>query len=136
MIEGKILYDYAMSFVGLPYRWGGDDPMEGFDCSGLAIELLQAQGKFPHGQDSTAQGLYDRFKDKKWNVPTFRCLAFFGRGTNVITHVAFCLDGLSMLEAGGGRASTTSKEAAIAQNAFIRVRPIESRKDLVGFVFP
>lgn len=135
-MNDKILYDYAMQFVGIPYRWGGDDPMDGMDCSGFCIELLQSAGAFPQGQDTTAQGLYEKYKDKKQEHGSFGYLVFFGKGANVITHVGFCLDHMRMIEAGGGRSTTTNREAAARQNAYIRIRPIRSRKDLVGFVNP
>lgn len=34
---------YAMTLRGIPYRWGGDDPAEGFDCSGFSMHVW---GKF------------------------------------------------------------------------------------------
>ena len=32
----------ALSFLGVPYRPGGDDPAHGFDCSGLVRNVVQA----------------------------------------------------------------------------------------------
>ena len=35
----------AMGLIGVPYQWGGNDPREGFDCSGLVNHVyLQAAG--------------------------------------------------------------------------------------------
>ena len=34
----------ARSFLGVPYRWGGDSPDHGFDCSGLAMAAYQLNG--------------------------------------------------------------------------------------------
>lgn len=135
MNQGLILYDYAMTFAGQPYRWGGDDPVNGFDCSGLVIELLQAAGMWPKGKDATAQGLCDAFP----NVivePRLGTLAFFGKTKEAITHVSFCLNATSMLEAGGGGSATKTLADAAAQNAFVRVRPLSWRADLVALKHP
>jgi cell wall-associated NlpC family hydrolase len=130
-----LLKAYALQFVGLPYRWGGDDPMDGFDCSGLVQEVLQAAGIDPPG-DQTAHGLYTYFKTMGLRSGReLGALAFYG-SREKITHVGFCLDSRSMLEAGGGGSKTTSLEGAAKQNAYIRIRPIEGRKDLVTCIVP
>lgn len=38
------LIETAEGFIGLPYRWGGSSPDEGFDCSGLAMAVYQLNG--------------------------------------------------------------------------------------------
>lgn len=134
MHPSVILYDYAMSFVGLPYIWGGDDPINGLDCSGLCIELLKSAGVFPHAEDTTADGLYRYFAAQRTKSPMFGTLVFFG--SDHPTHVGFCLNASTMLEAGGGGSKTTSRADAALQNAFVRIRPISNRKDLIGYAHP
>lgn len=131
----SVLYDYAMSHVGLPYRWGGDDPLGGFDCSGLVIELLKSQGVFPKHYDNTAEGIRGDDNIMEIHEPKFGALVFFGRKSKA-THVGFCLNNHVMLEAGGGGSNTTNKDVAEKQNAFIRIRPILSRSDIIGYGWP
>ena len=38
----KIATEVAMGFRGLPYLWGGDDPVAAFDCSRMCIEVLKS----------------------------------------------------------------------------------------------
>ncbi len=132
----QAVYDYAMSMVGKPYLWGGDDPMGGLDCSGLVIELLKALGAAPE-QDMTAQGLFKFFQDRSdFNKQTFGSLAFYGRDVQNISHVAFCLSNRLVVEAGGGGSRITTLSEAIKYNAYVRVRPITYRKDLVFVLRP
>lgn len=128
---------YALGFVGLPYRWGGDDPIKGFDCSGMVIELLQSCGVLPRKFDTTAQGLYNKFSTNTFEPdPEFGTLVFYGKSTNSISHIGFCLDSFRIIEAGGGNSRTKNEEIASRQNAYIRIRPLYSRQDLVGFARP
>lgn len=133
----QILKDYAFSLLGLPYTWGGDDTIDGFDCSGLVIELLQSCDLFPHGKDTTAQGLYNKFRyESEVNKRDFGSLVFFGKNINEISHVGFMIDNFRMIEAGGGNSQTKNRDMAKKQNAFVRIRPINIRSDLVSILHP
>lgn len=130
------LLKYAMSFVGRPYIWGGDDPMRGFDCSGLVQEILASTGLDPAG-DQNAQALYNHF-EKVGSVDTWGpgALAFFGKDARNITHIGFCVDQYRMIEAGGGGSKTLTEQDAVKQNAYVRMRLIKNRKDLVAVIKP
>lgn len=139
MMKIEHLVDYALSFVGTPYRWGGDDPMSGFDCSGLTQEILAAAGEDPVG-DQTAHTLYLHFK--RYGIiraidadPEAGDLAFYGTNFR-ITHVGFCIDSYCMVEAGGGGRRTRTEKDAETQNAYVRLRPIRRRSDLVAILSP
>lgn len=129
---------YAMQFVGLPYIWGGDDPIRGMDCSGFVQEILEAFGAHPKpGQDLTAQGLYDALsKSGDYNSSNIGSLAFYGKDFKRITHVAMIIGPNLIIEAGGGGSKTQTAEDAAAQNAYIRIRPLKRRPDLVCCISP
>lgn len=124
----------AWSFIGKPYLWGGDDPMAGFDCSGFCIEILKSVGALPRKGDWTASGLYDRLTavEEAWEG----CLVFWKNSSGKIIHVEYCLDDILSIGASGGGSKTTDEAAAIKQNAYIKVRPFNSRSGLAGFVDP
>lgn len=136
MIE--LLRLYAMQFVGLPYIWGGDDSIVGFDCSGLAQEILSAFGAHPRpGVDLTAQGLYDSLSSSgQYNSSSVGALAFYGKDYKKITHVAIIIGPGLIIEAGGGGSTTTDKEAAARANAYVRIRPLKRRSDLIACILP
>lgn len=117
---------YAWAMVGLPYRWGGDDPILGFDCSGLVIECLSAVGVLPHKYDATADVLFERWRDRPADRPRPGCLAFWMKDGKAV-HVELVVDEFFTIGASGGGSSTTSEEAAAAANAFVKMRPIGYR---------
>jgi len=131
---------YAHSMVGTHYQYGGNNPLEGIDCSGLVTELMKAAGELDHGVDLTAQQLFDHFSkvagtdsmDK--HVPG--ALAFYGENLSNISHVAFMITPYQIIEAGGGDRGTTDKEKAAKKNAFVRMRLLRYRKDFLVTVKP
>ena len=131
-----LLIRYAMSFLGLPYRWGGENPLTGFDCSGLVQEILMSVGIDPQG-DQSAQGLHDWFAPRSTHgAYSAGALAFYGPSLNQITHVAFMVDAYRVIEAGGGGSSTKTLTDATAQNAVVRMRPVKHRKDFLVTLKP
>lgn len=131
MNDQDLLIDYAMSFVGTPYIWGGSGP-EGYDCSGFVQEILMAAGADPPG-DQTAQGLHDYFLGQSARHPPCPgALSFYGRTATEIVHVAFCVSEALVVEAGGGGSHTTVP----TRGAFVRIRPIFARGDFVATFLP
>jgi len=132
----ELLQRYAYQFIGKPYRWGGDDPIDGFDCSGLVQELLAAVEMDPPG-DQNAQALYDHFKTRnQGRVLGLGALCFYGESLTKITHVAMMIDSVSVIEAGGGGSKTNTLKDAAEQNAFVRLRRFDRRKDLLAVLMP
>jgi len=42
--QREIIAHYAIQSLGLPYKWGGQSPKTGFDCSGLASYTYKKAG--------------------------------------------------------------------------------------------
>ncbi len=135
MTKENFIYS-CLQFLKLPYIWGGDDPIKGFDCSGLAQEILAMIGLDPSG-DQNAQMLHDYFDPLSEAGPRKTgTLYFYGKSKKEITHIAIGLDSMSVIEAGGGGSKTVNAEAAALQNAYVRVRPFNRRTDLVAVLNP
>jgi cell wall-associated NlpC family hydrolase len=128
--------DYIKRFIGLPYIWGGDDPLAGFDCSGLIIEVLQAVGLLANGSDYTAAQLYEKFEAGALpNHGYAGCLVFWYYGEAII-HVEMMIDDLHTVGASGGGSKTKSIADAIKNNAFVKQRPLFYRGDKFLIVDP
>lgn len=127
----EIIIKLAESLLWKPYIWSGDDPNEGFDCSGMMVELLKSVGRLTYNGDWSAQGLYELFKTKEIsNTSLYKpgCLVFYN---NPITHVELIYDVLASgmvltIGAMGGGSTTLTIQDAIKQDAYIKIRPIKS----------
>lgn len=118
---------YAQRFIGLPYRWGGDDPLEGFDCSGLVIEVLKSVGLLGRRYDATAAQLFKVFPPATGPHPG--CLAFWSSSrVDRIVHVEIVINSDQTLGASGGGRHTSSTARAADHNAYIKIRPIGWRQ--------
>lgn len=131
----KQILEYAMQWVGKPYKWGGSGP-DGFDCSGFVLELLMSIGIAPP-YDTTSQGLYNYYNVRgDIQNPTAGCLLFYGRSVNQITHVGMAIDSHRIIEAAGGGSKTKTVDDAIRDKAFVRIRPIYERDDFLVAIMP
>ena len=122
-----IAVDYAKHFIGTPYHWGGDD-FSGFDCSGLIVEILQGVGILPHGRDYSAHDLYTIFKTAAVAIGYAGCVVFYLGPAGRAAHVVMMMDDSLAIGADGGGSGTITNEDAIAQNAWVKLRPIDYRK--------
>lgn len=115
-----------------PYIWGGDDPVVGFDCSGLALEGLKAAGIVPRDLDTTAHNLLNvifktRIRLTQASQMRPGCLIFWENGAGRIRHVEIVMLVLQgtifTIGASGGGSKTPDAKAAAAQNAYVKIRP-------------
>jgi cell wall-associated NlpC family hydrolase len=125
--------DYASRFIGTPYLWGGDDPMDGFDCSGLVLEVLQAHGVFERGRDYTAHGIREQLIGRGCPEITglgyAGCIVFWPGGNNRMGHVAIMVDNEHIVHAAGGGSAVDSLDDAKKFNAYIRKDRVDYRGD-------
>jgi len=120
--------EVAKGFLNLPYRWGGNDPLAGFDCSGLIVEILQSVGIMARGLDYTANGLSKLYAESDLMEPG-NLVYWDWNGDGIYDHIemiAFIDDTgeVFTIGASGGGSATTSEESAISQDAFVKIRPL------------
>lgn len=79
------LVDYALQFVGNPYRAGGNDPHTGADCSGFTRYVMQHGAGISLQRTSSGQATQGRTVSAAEMQPGD--LVFYGNGSRV-NHVA------------------------------------------------
>jgi len=135
-MQKELAMELLWKFLGLPYIWGGDDPVKGFDCSGLVIEVLKSVGILPHVGDWTANDLFwNKFCGKEIEVPKAGVLVFWFNGQKAV-HVEMCIDDKYCIGASGGGPRILSEQDAINKNAYVKMRPISYRDGIKRFVDP
>lgn len=129
----------AMSMLGVHYKFGGNTPAGGIDCSGFALVLVKALGIVGWRADMTAAGLHDmlikrggasRAADKI--VTGVGKFIFYGR--EKIVHVGWFLNNWQMVSAQGGGKRIFNLFRAGRANAFVKVLPWWYRADVNSIV--
>lgn len=137
----QVLQDVMRSCLNVPYVWGGNNPLQGLDCSGFVLWCLRSVGLWTAG-DMNAQGLYKHFKvtgtvmDIKADDLPVGTLCFYGESLQQITHVAMIYENDLIIEAGGGGSKCKTPADAAAAGAMVRIRPLLTRRDLLALISP
>jgi peptidoglycan DL-endopeptidase CwlO len=97
MLLGQQIAAYAKTFVGrYPYKWGGDSPQTGFDCSGLTSYIYRQYGK---AIPRTAEAQFLAFRKvpngKEWRGD----LVFFHDSKGYVYHVGIYVGGVTLVAA-------------------------------------
>lgn len=128
--------EYLKRWLFVPYRWGGDDPLAGIDCSGLVIEILKSVGLWGEKEDDVAGGILERFKANIVYRPMAGVMVFWKKPDGSIPHVGMMIDDTFFIHAASGDSTTTDMESAVRQNAYVKMRELESyarlRRTLYG----
>jgi len=128
MTKRELAVEALKMHMGLPYKWGGNDPLSGFDCSGLMVEVLQTVGLMGRGSDDTADGLSRMFNETEVFQPGVMVYWDWNKDGRIdhvemIAHVDE--DGeIYTVGASGGDNSTSSVQAAIMADAYVKMRPL------------
>lgn len=83
----RSIVQLALSMVGVPYRYGGADPGEGFDCSGLVHYTYTSNGQ---AVPRSSQSQYDAARKISLEDAAEGDLLFF-RDQEKLSHVAIYL---------------------------------------------
>ena len=124
------------SYLNMPYIWGGDDFL-GFDCSGSVVECLKSISYIGLGDDFTADGLWQRFKDYETSIKGTRegALIFWFDKYGKAYHIAICKNQLFCYTADGGGSKVKTIQDAIKYNAFMKLRRIDHRGNVYKIVY-
>jgi cell wall-associated NlpC family hydrolase len=90
-----VAVEYALAQIGTPYRWGGETPGVGFDCSGLVQAAWAAAGvHLPR----VAQAQFDTGPLLPPGSPLMPGdLVFFGPDAGGVTHVGMVVDAAGLM---------------------------------------
>ncbi|MGQ0657322.1 MAG: C40 family peptidase [Chromatiales bacterium] len=102
---------YALSLTGMPYRFGGSSPREGFDCSGFVQHVFARLGVIlPHNANAMASQL------PRLATPERRPgdLVFFNTNGRPHSHVGIYLGGDRFIHA-TSRAGRTVKVSSLRE---------------------
>ncbi|MBF8293133.1 MAG: hypothetical protein HW392_1960 [Steroidobacteraceae bacterium] len=109
----------ALSMVGVPYRYGGADPSEGFDCSGLVYYAFTSNG---HIVPRTSQAQFDAAQKIPLVEAAEGDLVFF-RDQQNLSHVGIYMGDGRFVHApsSGGTVSVASLDAPYYQRHLVAV---------------
>lgn len=127
----------AERHFGVPYKYAGENPLEGEDCSQLIVNCLKSIGFMEQHEDLSCEGLWNRFHLKcpvSLTTPKRGALAFWFNSEAQPEHIAICLDHLMTIQAAGGHSWVDTKKEAVDTSAYVKYKRVDKDNRPVRFV--
>jgi len=102
---GRQIADFGVTFVGTNYKWGGNSPATGFDCSGFVTYVMRQHGIRVTRSSSGQYNDNGSHIDKSDLVPGD--LVFFSSNGHTVTHVGIYIGDGKFVHASNPRAGVT-----------------------------
>ncbi|MCD4720010.1 MAG: C40 family peptidase [Desulfobacula sp.] len=123
--QRKIIVQHAIKNLGIPYKWGGQSPQTGFDCSGLIVYTHQ-KADIIIPRTAKAQFYNSKVVSRK-NLQIADLIFFKNPKKNKVFHVGFYIgDGIFVNAPGKGRKVTYG----YLNNPYFKKRYVGSRSYL------
>ena len=123
--------EYLKTLVGVPYVWASKDPSVGLDCSGAVTVAYERAGLARPGARYRYGSADLHKKLEPTSSPDPGDLVFYGKGD--VSHVMMYAGDGQVVGATGGGPKTKTPDDARAIGAYVKVRPVDYRKDIVGY---
>ena len=123
---------YAMQYIDKPYIFNADDPFYGADCSGYLGYIFRAFGVIGQSDDYNCREYYGKFPHIEH--PKAGAVVYYG--PTAPQHAMLCMNDLWCIGATGGGPNCTSQQIAELTKARVRIKPIDYRKDIIGYNDP
>ena len=112
----------ARQYIGVPYRWGGESPQTGFDCSGLTMVVYRING-FDLPRSSSQQWKAGKSINRR-QLKKGDLVFFATSGGNRVSHVGIYAGGNLFLHAPGKnrRIQTSSMSSKYYSSHYVGAR--------------
>ena len=109
--KGESVVNYALKFVGNPYRWGGTSLTRGADCSGFVMSVYRHFGKsLPHSsyaQRRVGRSVGSLSKAKPGDIICYSGHVAIYMGNNKVVHASNPRDGIKITKGAAYRSIVT-----------------------------
>ena len=109
--KGESVVNYALKFVGNPYRWGGTSLTRGADCSGFVMSVYRHFGKsLPHSsyaQRRVGRRVGSLSKAKPGDIICYSGHVAIYMGNNKVVHASNPRDGIKITNGAAYRSIVT-----------------------------
>ncbi|MCI6858803.1 MAG: C40 family peptidase [Eubacterium sp.] len=109
--KGQQVANYAVKFVGNPYRWGGSSLTRGTDCSGFVMSVYKKFGKsLPHssyGQRRCGKKVRGLRNAKAGDIICYSGHVAIYMGNNTIVHASNPREGIKITRGAAYRSIVT-----------------------------